>query len=44
LILGGAPINSQGMNVYENSYTAASVAFGSGFGADMQKGVPFLQL
>lgn len=42
LILGGAPINSQGMNVYENSYTAASVgAFGSGFGADMQKGVPF---
>ncbi|MGX7688741.1 TonB-dependent receptor [Flectobacillus roseus] len=42
LILGGAPINSQGMNVYENSYTAASVgAFGSGFGVDMQKGVPF---
>lgn len=42
LILGGAPVNSQGMNVYENSFTAASVsAFGSGFGADLQKGTPF---
>ncbi|GAB4000316.1 TonB-dependent receptor [Spirosoma daeguense] len=33
-ILGGAPSNSAGMNVYENSYTAASVnQFGAGFGA-----------
>ncbi|MCK8494715.1 TonB-dependent receptor [Spirosoma sp. RP8] len=35
-ILGGAPSNSAGMNVYENSYTAASVnQFGAGFGADV---------
>lgn len=33
-ILGGAPSNSEGLNVYENSYTAASVnQFGAGFGA-----------
>lgn len=37
-ILGGAPSNSAGMNVYENSYTAASVnKFGAGFGADVGK-------
>jgi outer membrane receptor protein involved in Fe transport len=37
-ILGGAPSNSAGMNVYENSYTAASVnSFGAGFGADVNK-------
>jgi outer membrane receptor protein involved in Fe transport len=37
-ILGGAPSNSAGMNVYENSYTAASVnQFGAGFGADVNK-------
>lgn len=37
-ILGGAPSNSAGMNVYENSYTAASVnLFGAGFGADVNK-------
>lgn len=37
-ILGGAPSNSAGMNVYENSYTAASVnQFGAGFGADVGK-------
>ncbi|MFD2570837.1 TonB-dependent receptor [Spirosoma soli] len=37
-ILGGAPSNSAGMNVYENSYTAASVnSFGAGFGAEVNK-------
>ncbi|GAB3720980.1 TonB-dependent receptor [Spirosoma lituiforme] len=37
-ILGGAPSNSAGMNVYENSYIAASVnQFGAGFGADVGK-------
>jgi iron complex outermembrane receptor protein len=37
-ILGGAPSNSAGMNVYENSFTAASVnQFGTGFGADVVK-------
>ncbi|TAE21352.1 MAG: TonB-dependent receptor [Cytophagales bacterium] len=37
-ILGGAPSNSAGMNVYENSYTAASVnRFGAGFGAEVGK-------
>jgi len=37
-ILGGAPSNSAGMNVYENSFTAASVnRFGAGFGADVGK-------
>jgi outer membrane receptor protein involved in Fe transport len=37
-ILGGAPSNSAGMNVYENSYTAASVnQFGASFGADVNK-------
>ncbi|MGF7214324.1 outer membrane receptor protein involved in Fe transport [Spirosoma lacussanchae] len=36
-ILGGAPSNSAGMNVYENAYTAASVnQFGAGFGADVR--------
>lgn len=41
-ILGGAPNNSKGMNVYENSFTAASVgAFGAAFGAAMQSGTPF---
>jgi iron complex outermembrane recepter protein len=44
IILGGAPANSAGLNAYENSFTAASVgAFGAGFGADVQKGVPFPQ-
>lgn len=33
-ILGGVPNNSRGMDVYENSFTAASVgAFGGAFGA-----------
>jgi iron complex outermembrane receptor protein len=33
IILGGVPSNSQGLNVYENSYTAPSVgAFGAAFG------------
>lgn len=37
-ILGGAPSNSAGMNVYENSFTASSVnQFGAGFGADVNK-------
>ncbi|MFD1817883.1 Outer membrane receptor proteins, mostly Fe transport [Pseudarcicella hirudinis] len=44
IILGGAPVNAAGTNAYENSYTAASVgAFGSAFGADLAKGVPFPQ-
>jgi outer membrane receptor protein involved in Fe transport len=38
-ILGGVPDNSKGMNVYENSYTAASVgAFGGAFGAEVAGG------
>lgn len=42
IILGGAPVNSQGLNAYENSFTAASVgAFGSAFGAQVAQGVPF---
>jgi len=41
-ILGGAPNNSKGMNVYENSFTAASVgAFGAAFGAAVASGTPF---
>ncbi len=44
IILGGAPVNSQGLNAYENSYTANSVgAFGAGFGKDIQSGVAFPQ-
>ena len=40
-ILGGVPDNSQGMNVYENSFEAASVgAFGAAFGAAVQGGTP----
>ncbi|MGL6267415.1 MAG: TonB-dependent receptor domain-containing protein, partial [Chitinophagaceae bacterium] len=41
-ILGGAPGNSEGMNVYENSFTASSVgAFGAAFGAAVGSGTPF---
>ncbi len=41
IILGGVPSNSEGLNVYENSYTAASVgAFGSAFGQDVGSGTP----
>ncbi|KAA0991363.1 TonB-dependent receptor [Dyadobacter aurulentus] len=44
IILGGAPVNSQGLNAYENSVTIASFgAFASAFGADMQQGTPFPQ-
>ncbi|KAA6439373.1 TonB-dependent receptor [Dyadobacter flavalbus] len=44
IILGGAPVNSQGLNAYENSVTIASFsAFANAFGADMQKGTPFPQ-
>ena len=40
-ILGGAPSNSRGLNVYENSYTATSVnAFGSAVGAAIGSGTP----
>ena len=43
-ILGGAPNNSKGMNVYENSFTASSVgAFGAAFGAAMANNTPFPQ-
>lgn len=43
-ILGGAPKNSKGMNVYENSFTASSVgAFGGAFGAASANGTPFPQ-
>ena len=43
-ILGGAPDNSKGMNVYENSFTASSVgAFGAAFGQAMGSGTPFPQ-
>ena len=42
IILGGAPVNSQGLNAYENSYTAASVgAFAGATGAQLAQGVPF---
>ncbi len=41
-ILGGTPNNSKGMNVYENSFTAASAgAFGAAFGAAFASGTPF---
>ncbi|MCE6988177.1 TonB-dependent receptor [Dyadobacter sp. CY323] len=44
IILGGAPVNSVGLNAYENSVTIASFSqFASAFGADMQKGTPFPQ-
>ena len=43
-ILGGAPKNSKGLNVYENSFTASSVgAFGGAFGAAAGAGTPFPQ-
>jgi outer membrane receptor protein involved in Fe transport len=43
-ILGGAPKNSAGLNVYENSFTASSVsAFGAAFGAAVAGGTPFPQ-
>ncbi|MBC7886110.1 MAG: TonB-dependent receptor, partial [Saprospiraceae bacterium] len=42
IILGGAPSNSDGLNAYTNSYTAASVgAFGAAAGAQLGQGVPF---
>ncbi len=44
IILGGAPANSAGLNVYENSFTAASVgAFGAAFGQAVGAGTPFPQ-
>lgn len=44
IILGGAPVNSQGLNAYENSVTIASFgAFASAFGQDMAQGTPFPQ-
>jgi len=43
-ILGGAPNNSKGLNVYENSFTASSVsAFGAAFGQAVGSGTPFPQ-
>ncbi len=43
-ILGGAPKNSQGLGVYENSFTSSSVsAFGAAFGAAAAGGTPFAQ-
>jgi iron complex outermembrane receptor protein len=43
-ILGGAPSNSANVNVYQNSFTAASVgAFGAAFGAAVGGGTPFPQ-
>lgn len=43
-ILGGVPNNSKGMNVYENTFTAASVgAFGQAFGTAMASGKTFPQ-
>jgi len=43
-ILGGAPANSKGLNVYQNSFTASSVgAFGGAFGAASAGGTPFEQ-
>ena len=42
IILGGAQVNSQGTNAYENSFTAASVgAFAGAAGAQLGQGVPF---
>ncbi|MBC7893149.1 MAG: TonB-dependent receptor [Sphingobacteriaceae bacterium] len=44
IILGGAPANSEGLNAYENSFTAASVgAFGAAFGQAVAAGTPFPQ-
>ncbi len=41
-ILGGAPKNSAGMQVYENSFTAGSAgAFGAAFGSAMAGGTSF---
>ena len=43
-ILGGAPNNSKGLSVYQNSFTASSVgAFGGAFGAASAQGTPFPQ-
>ncbi len=43
-ILGGAPKNSEGLGVYENSFTSSSVSsFGSAFGAAAASGTPFPQ-
>ncbi|MFB0497525.1 iron complex outermembrane receptor protein [Mucilaginibacter sp. OAE612] len=43
-ILGGAPNNSKGLNVYENSFTSSSVsAFGAAFGKAVQSGTSFPQ-
>lgn len=40
-ILGGVPDNSEGMNVYQNSFEIASVdAFGSAFGGAVAGGTP----
>jgi iron complex outermembrane receptor protein len=40
-ILGGAPNNSKGLNVYENTFTSASVnAFGAAVGAAIGAGTP----
>ncbi|GLU53016.1 TonB-dependent receptor [Dyadobacter frigoris] len=44
IILGGVPVNSVGLNAYENSFTSASVsAFASAFAAQVQQGTPFPQ-
>ncbi|HEY5368732.1 MAG TPA: TonB-dependent receptor [Hanamia sp.] len=41
-ILGGAPTNSKGLTVYQNSFTASSVGmFGAAFGAASASGTPF---
>jgi len=43
-ILGGAPNNSKGLTVYQNSFTASSVGmFGAAFGAASASGTPFGQ-
>src|SRR6185437_14872134 len=43
-ILGGAPDNSKGLTVYQNSFTASSVgAFGGAFGAATAGGASFEQ-
>lgn len=42
IILGGAPVNSEGTGAYKNSYTAASVgAFGQAAGAALGQGASF---
>ncbi|UBM58185.1 TonB-dependent receptor [Marinilongibacter aquaticus] len=44
IILGGVPVNSEGLSAYPNSFTAASVGqFASSFGAEVAQGVPFPQ-